>query len=160
MEPVSVVINGIDYVPSTSTAVSATDPVKQKIVNTYKDIDIKDLKKVLSHEKKNLERLGERRVFTLDDDKKVVFNSSATFYTVSINDHTIDNDSVQNSEDIIENGKIFDSFDVYVNTNISKKNVYEPTIKSGGSRKKYRKYSRRIKSAKKSSRSRKFRNRK
>lgn len=155
MEAISVVINGVNYVPDTST----TDPVKQEIVNAYKDINIKDLKKVVSHEMKNLVGKGEHMVLTLDDNKKVRLNSWAPFYTVS-KDGKIDKNSVQDSEVDIDTGVIFDKFDLYVDTNTSKRNVYEPTIISGGSRKNYRKYSQRIKSAKKSSRSRKFRNRK
>lgn len=167
-KPISVVIDGVEYVPAavtvvpaTDTVVPATDPVKQKIVDTYKDVKIDVLKKVVSHDMKNLERLGKRRVLTLDDGKQVIFNSAATFYTVSKDENKIDIDSVQNSEDKIEKGSIFDNNDVYIDTSPSERNVFEPTIISGGgSRKKYRKSYRRVKSAKKSSRSRKFRNRK
>lgn len=166
-EPViRVVINGVNYVPEVVTGnpvpdVPATDPVKQRIVETYRNVKIDELKKVVSHEMKNVKDLGKRRVLTLDDGKQVIFNSAAIFYTVSKNDGLIDIDSVQNSANEIENGTIFNKNEVYVVTTPSERNVFEPTIISGGgSRKKYRKSSRRVTSAKKSSRSRKFRNRK
>lgn len=169
-EPISVVVNGVNYVPepvtvvpATDTVVPATDPVKQRIVDTFprSNIKIDDLKKVVSHDMKNLERLGKRRVLTLDDGKRVIFNYASSFYTVSKDDNKIAKDSVQNSANEIEDGSIFDKYDVYADTTPSENNVFEPTIISGGgSRKKYRKSSRRVKSAKKSSRTRKFRNRK
>ena len=163
---ISVVINGVTYVPGSvtdnpDTVVSATDPVKQSIVETYSDVKIDDLKKVVSHEMKNVKDLGKRIVLTLDDGKQVRFSQQASFYTVSKNDGQIGIDSFQSSEDEIEKGTIFNKNEVYVVTTPSENNVYVPTIISGGgSRKKYRKSSRRVKSAKKSYRSRKFRNRK
>lgn len=162
---ISVVINGVTYVPGSVTDKPDTVvPVKQRIVDTYSDVKIDDLKKVVSHEMKNLERLGKRRVLTLDDEKQVIFNYAATFYTVSKNvskNDELRKESVQNHESEIENGTIFNTYDVYVVTTPSERNVFEPTIiPGGGSRKKYRKSSRRVTSAKKSSRSRKFRNRK
>lgn len=173
-EPVSVVIDGVKYVPAadtvvpaTDTVVPATDPVKQSIVDTFpkSKIIIDVLKKVVSHDMKTVKtdnNTGLRRVLTLDDGKQVRFNSnSSSFYTVSKSDNQINMDFVETSADKIENGKIFDKYDVYIDTSPSENNVFEPTIISGGgSRKKYRKSSRRVKSAKKSSRSRKFRNRK
>jgi hypothetical protein len=167
-EPVSVVIDGVKYVPEPvtdkpDTVVPATDPVKQRIVDTYRDVKIDELKKVVSHGEKTVKDLGKRRVLTLDNEKQVMFNNStSSFYTVS-KDGTqqIKIEYVQNHLDNIETGKIFDKYDVYIDTKPSEENVFEPTIISGGgSRKKYRKSSRRVTSAKKSSRSRKFRNRK
>ena len=169
--PVSVVIDGVNYVPGPvpdkpDTVVPATDPVKQRIVETFprSNIKIDDLKKVVSHEMKTVKTVnntGLRRVLTLDNDRHVRFSQQASFYTVSKNDSQINIDSVQSSEDEIENGSIFNKNDVYVVTTPSENNVYAPIIISGGgSRKKYRKSSRRVTSAKKSSRSRKFRNRK
>jgi hypothetical protein len=60
-EPVSVVINGVIYVPKPGTdkpdtVVPATDPVKQSIVNTYSDVKIEGLKKVVSHDMKNIDK--------------------------------------------------------------------------------------------------------
>lgn len=170
-EPVmSVVINGVTYVPEQvtdipDTVVPAADPVKQKIVETYSDVKIDDLKKVVSHGEKNVKignNTGLRRVLTLDNGSQVRFNGdSSSFYTVSKSDNQINMSFVEISADEIENGKIFDDYDVYIDTKPSENNVYAPTIISGGgSRKKYRKSSRRVTSAKKSSRSRKFRNRK
>jgi hypothetical protein len=172
-EPISVVVNGVKYVPepvtvvpAAVTVVPATDPVKQRIVDTFprSNIKIDVLKKVVSHDMKTVKtgnNTGLHRVLTLDDGKQVRFNSASSFYTVSKNENKIDIDSVQNSADKIEKGSIFDNNDVYIDTSPSERNVFEPTIISGGgSRKKYRKSSRRVKSAKKSSRSRKFRNRK
>lgn len=167
-EPVSVVIDGVKYVPEVvtdkpDTVVPATDPVKQKIVEKYRDVIIDDLKKVVTHYAayvKNGDKRSLRRVLTLDDGKQVLFNPAAKFYTVS-KDGNIVLDEFQYRNYEIENGNIFKIYDVYIDTNSSKNNVYEPTIISGGgSRKKYRKSSRRVTSAKKSSRSRKFRNRK
>ena len=62
-EPVSVVIDGVNYVPEVvtdkpDTVVPATDPVKQKIVEKYRDIKIDDLKKVVSHSEKTVKDLG------------------------------------------------------------------------------------------------------
>jgi hypothetical protein len=171
-ESVSVVINGVKYVPELvtdkpDTVVPAIDPVKQRIVETFprSNIKIDDLKKVVKNEMKNV-KFGnntsqQRIVLTLDDGKQVRFSQQASFYTVSKNDSQINIDSVQSSEDEIENGSIFNKNDVYVVTTPSENNVFDTTIISGGgSRKKYRKSSRRVTSAKKSSRSRKFRNRK
>ena len=45
----------------------ATDPVKQKIVEKYRDVKIDDLKKVVSHGEKTVKDLGKRRVLTLDN---------------------------------------------------------------------------------------------
>jgi hypothetical protein len=92
-----------------------------------------------------------------------MFNgNSASFYIVSNDDNQqIKKVYFENLTDDVENGSIFNKYDVYVDTTPSENNVFEPTIiSSGGSRKKYRKSSRRVTSAKKSSRSRKFRNRK
>ena len=167
---ISVVINGVTYVPGSVTDkpvpdVPATDPVKQMIVEKYRNVKIDDLKKVVSHEMKTVKtgnNTGLRRVLTLDNGSQVRFNGdSSSFYTVSKSDNQINMSFVAISADEIENGKIFDDYDVYIDTKPSENNVYVPTIISGGgSRKKYRKSSRRVKSAKKSYRSRKFRNRK
>ena len=167
-EPVSVVINGVIYVPKPGTdkpdtVVPATDPVKQSIVNTYSDVKIEGLKKVVSHDMKNIDKIGKHRVLTLEHGKQVMFNgNSASFYIVSKDDNQqIKKVYVENLTDDVENGTIFNKYEVYVDTTHSENNVFEPTIISGGgSRKKYRKSSRRVTSAKKSSRSRKFRNRK
>ena len=171
-EPViSVVINGKEYVPGPvtdkpDTVGPATNPVKQKIVEKYRDVKIDELNKVVSHGMKTVkigDNTSQRRVLTLDDGKQVMIKTDASsFYTVS-KDGTqqIKIEYVQNHLDNIENGKIFDTCDVYIDTKPSEYNVFEPTIISGGgSRKKYRKSSRSVTSAKKSSRSRKFRNRK
>ena len=169
-EPVSVVINGVNYVPKPvtdkpDTVVLAIDPVKQRIVEKYRNVKIDDLKKVVSHGEKTVKtgnNTGLRRVLTLDNDSQVRFNGdSSSFYTVSKSDNQINMSFVSSCARDIENGKIFDDYDVYIDTKPSENNVYVPTIISGGgSRKKYRKSSRRVTSAKKSSRSRKFRNRK
>jgi hypothetical protein len=173
-EPVSVVIDGVEYVPAAVTVVPAavtvvpaTDPVKQKIVDTFprSNIKIDVLKKVVSHDMKTVKignNTSQRIVLTLDDGKQVRFKSNASaFYTVAKSDNHINMDFVETSTDKIENGTIFDNNDVYIDTSPSENNVYVPNIISGGgSRKKYRKSYRRVKSAKKSSRSRKFRNRK
>jgi hypothetical protein len=166
-EPISVVIDGVKYVPEPVTVVPATDPVKQRIVDTFprSNIKIDVLKKVVSHDMKPVKTGNNtelRRVLTLDDGKQVRFKSNASaFYTVAKSDNQINMDFVETSADKIENGTIFDNNDVYIDTSPSENNVYVPTIISGGgSRKKYRKSYRRVKSAKKSSRSRKFRNRK
>lgn len=165
-EPISVVIDGVKYVPEPVTVVPATDPVKQRIVDTFprSNIKIDVLKKVVSHDMKTVKtgnNTGLRRVLTLDDGKQVRFNYASSFYTVSKDDNQINMVFVENSADKIEKGSIFDNNDVYIDTSPSERNVFEPTIISGcGSRKKYRKSYRRVKSAKKSSRSRKFRNRK
>ena len=167
-EPVSVVINGVIYVPKPGTdkpdtVVPATNPVKQKIVEKYSNVKIDYLNNVVSHDMKNIDKIGKRRVLTLDDGRQVMFkNYASSFYTVSKdNTQQIKIEYVQNHLENIEKGKIFDDYDVYIDTKPSENNVFEPTIISGGgSRKKYRKSSRRVTSAKKSSRSRKFRNRK
>jgi hypothetical protein len=171
-EPVSVVIDGVKYVPEVvtdkpDTVVPAIDPVKQRIVETFKDVKIDDLKKVVSHDMKTVTTGNNTeldRVLTLDDETQVMFNYAARFYNVAKNDGQLHIDSFQNSKDKIKNGTIFNTSYVYIDTKPSEKNVYvyvPPTIISGGgSRKKYRKSSRRVTSEKKSSRTRKFRNRK
>jgi len=133
--------------------------VKQQIVNQFKErtIDKETLKKVVGHEMKNVkQRNGEsRRVLTLDDGKIVMFNGPAMFYLVRKNDNEISRDSYENRSSDIENGEIFKEYDVYVDADIKQRNVFEPTIISGGgSRKNYRKAAKRVRSAKKSSQSR------
>ena len=128
-EPViRVVINGVNYVPEVVTGnpvpdVPATDPVKQRIVETYRNVKIDELKKVVSHEMKNVKDLGKRRVLTLDDGKQVIFNSAAIFYTVSKNDGLIDIDSVQNSANEIEKGTIFNKMR-FMSSQLLQKEMY------------------------------------
>lgn len=137
----------------------ASDPVKDRIVKAFPGININNLNKVVSHEIKIFDELGKRRVLTLDNGKQVSYNYWALFYTVSKKDNKIGAASVQGNKDIIDNGTIFNDYDLYVDITPSKRHVFDITP-MGGSRKKYRKSSRRGKSAKKSSRTRKFRNRK
>jgi hypothetical protein len=150
----------------------ASDPVKDRIVKAFPEAfpkidNINNLMKVVSHEKKELNELGPRSVFKLENGKQVSYNIWVIFYTVSKkNNNEIGTASVQNEDDRdkIDNGTIFDDYDLYVDISESKRHVFDikkyVSTTMGGSRKKYRKSSRRGKSAKKSSRTRKFRNRK
>lgn len=73
----------------------------------------------------------------MDNGKQVMFrNRLSSFYTVS-KDGTqqINIEYADNHLDDIENGKIFDKYDVYIDTkpsvSISDRDVFEPTIISG-----------------------------
>jgi hypothetical protein len=133
--------------------------VKQQIVSQFKDKNInkENLKKVVGDEMKNVEegRGGQRTVLNLDDGKIVMFNDKGMFFLVGKFDNKISIEYYENIRGDIENGKIFKNYDVYVDADEKQRNVFVPTIISGGgSRKNYRKSAKRVRSAKKSSQSR------
>jgi hypothetical protein len=165
MNPVTdttIIINGQTYTLVPQTNDEPTDNIKTQIAKRYTDktINTQNLQKVVSNEMKNVAKLGERRVLTLDDERKVIFNYAGQFYVVKKSDKTIQRVSMQDKGTDVINGTIFNDYDVYVDTNVSDRNVFEPTIISGGSRKNYRKSSKRVRYSKKSSRSRSYKYRK
>jgi hypothetical protein len=133
--------------------------VKKQIVTQFKErsIDKETLKKVVGHEMKKVkQRNGESRiVLTLDDETIVMFTDKGMFFLVGKNDNKISIEYYENIRGDIENGEIFKHYDVYVDADENQRNVFVPTIISGGgSRKNYRKSAKRVRSAKKSSQSR------
>ena len=157
IDNIRVTVSGKQYTltelpePVTSQ-LSPEDSIKQKIIDKYKSTNLKlqYLKKVINHEPnyRNFTSL-----LTLDDDKKVVFKRDwSKFYTVNKKDATIEFKSVQDVRESITNGTIFADNDIYVYDPPNESSqVIEPP--QGGSRRTYRKYSKRIKSSKKPSKS-------
>lgn len=145
-------------VPETSVDTIKPIDIKQQIAQINSTIgDANNLKKIVGNEMKvvlHLEGKINKRVFTLDDGRKVLFNYTAQLFLVNKTNNNIMIESYDNKNSSLEDGTIFELFDVYVDTTKTKRNVYDATIISGGSRKNHRKSAKRVRISKKSSQSR------
>jgi hypothetical protein len=159
---VIVVISGIQYnlVPAETTPTETID-IKEKIKQQFSssNVDVNSLKKVIKGEVKKVQlRNGSsvnRMIFTLDDNSIVGFNYASTFYFVNKETKNISIESYADQENEFGNNKVFDTYDVYIDVDETKRNVYIPNIvTAGGCRKKHRKSAKRVKYTKKSSQTR------
>lgn len=144
-------------VPETSVDTIQPIDIKTQIAQKFNStiVDANNLKKIVGNEMKDVQQFDDKnkkRVFTLDDGRKVLFNYMAMLFLVNKTTNDIINDSYDNKGSSLENGTIFELFDVYVDT--TKRNVYDAKIISGGSRKNHRKSAKRVRTSKKSSQSR------